>query len=71
MARTTKEDCPLVRAGGGELHHHDVVFAGIGLAVEVSARTVPSDNNGVTTVHLCQFPAWSGQEVKATYVTYL
>ena len=48
------EDCPLVRAGWRELHHHDVVAAGIGLVVEVSARTVPSDNNGVSTVHLCQ-----------------
>ena len=72
MVRTAMEDCPLVRAGGRELHHHDIVLAGIGLAVEVSARTVPTDNNGVSTVHLCQLPIWSGQEVKAaTYVDLL
>ena len=43
-----------MRAGGGELHHHDVATAGIGLAVEGTAITVPTDNNGVSTVHLCQ-----------------
>ena len=48
------KDSPLVGAGGRELHHHDVVAAGVALAVEVSASRVPTDNNGVGTVYLCQ-----------------
>ena len=47
LARTATQDSPLVSAGGRELHHHDVVAAGVALAVEVSALRVPTDNNGV------------------------
>ena len=65
------EDSPLVGASGRELYHHDVLTAGIGQAVEGTAGTIPIDNNGVSTVHLCQLPVWSGQEVKATYVDLL
>ena len=46
-ARTATEDSPLVGAGGRELHHHDVVAAGVALAVEVSALRVPTHNNGI------------------------
>ena len=48
------KDSPLVGAGGRELHHYDVVAAGVALAVEVSALRVPTDNNGVGTVYLSQ-----------------
>lgn len=64
IARTATEDSPLVGASGRELHHHDVETAGIGLAVKVSAITVPADNNGVSTAHLCRL----GLGRKSTYL---
>ena len=62
IVRAAMEDCPLVGATRRELHHHDVVAAGVALAVQVSAATVPADNDGIRTVYLCQL---FGQVVKA------
>ena len=39
-------------AGGGKLHQHEVVIAGVGLAVEASAGSIPSSNNVTSTVYL-------------------
>ena len=44
IARTAMEDCPLVGATRQELHHHDVVAAGVALVVEFTALTESADN---------------------------
>ena len=54
IARTAKEDSPCEGPIWRNFHHHDVIIAGVALAVKVSARRFSGNENVAGSVHLCQ-----------------